>query len=75
MFNGKCYQFSPLKKFLFSFCFLFFGMWDISSPNQGSNPNPCIGRKSLNHWTTREFLLSFYEIKCQFSIFLKGFIP
>ena len=41
MFNGKCYQFSPLKKFfLFSFCFLFFGVWDLSPPNQGSKLHP-----------------------------------
>ena len=28
------------------------GMWDL--PNQKSNPCPCIGRESRNHWTARE---------------------
>ena len=31
------------------------GMWDLSSPDQGSNLHtPCIGRWSLNHWTARK---------------------
>ena len=30
------------------------GMWDLSSPTLGRTRTPCIGRQSLNHWTTRE---------------------
>ena len=31
---------------------LLHGTWEF--PRQGSNPCPCIGRRILNHWTTRE---------------------
>ena len=30
------------------------GMWDLCSPNHGSNSRPYIGRWRLNHWTNRE---------------------
>ena len=30
------------------------GMWDLSSPTRDWILTPCIGRQSLNHWTTRE---------------------
>ena len=30
------------------------GMWDLSSPTRDWIGTPCIGRRSLNHWTTRE---------------------
>ena len=30
------------------------GMWDLSSPTRDGTLTPCIGRRSLNHWTTRE---------------------
>ena len=30
------------------------GMWDLSSPTRDQTLTPCIGRPSLNHWTTRE---------------------
>ena len=30
------------------------GMWDPSSPTRDRTRTPCIGRWSLNHWTTRE---------------------
>ena len=30
------------------------GMWDLSSPNRDWTCTPCIGRRSSNHWTTRE---------------------
>ena len=42
---------------LLLFCVLFFwpqGMWDLSSPTRDRTCTPCIGRWSLNHWTTRE---------------------
>ena len=32
-------------------------MWDLSSPSRDRTLIPCIGRKILNHWTTREFPL------------------
>ena len=31
-------------------------MWDLSSPNQRSNPCPLQWKQSLNHWTAREIL-------------------
>ena len=30
------------------------GMWDLSSPIRDRTRVPCIGRRSLNHWTARE---------------------
>ena len=30
------------------------GMWDLSSLTRDQTRTPCIGRWSLNHWTTRE---------------------
>ena len=30
------------------------GMWDFSSPTRDQTHTPCIGRRSLNHWTPRE---------------------
>ena len=32
------------------------GMWDLSSPTRDQIRVPCIGRRILNHWTTREVL-------------------
>ena len=32
------------------------GMWDLSSPTRDGTRVPCIGRRSLNHWATREVL-------------------
>ena len=29
-------------------------MWDLNSPTRDQTHTPCIGRQSLNHWTTRE---------------------
>ena len=36
--------------------FWFFGLeaWDLSSPTRDLTCTPCIGRRSLNHLTTRE---------------------
>ena len=42
---------------LFLFYVLVFwsqGMWDLSSLTRDQTCTPCIGRRSLNHWTTRE---------------------
>ena len=30
------------------------GMWDLSSLTRDRTCTPCIGRRSLNHWTARE---------------------
>ena len=30
------------------------GMWDLSPPTRDRTLTPCIGKQSLNHWTTRE---------------------
>ena len=30
------------------------GMWYLSSPTRDQTRNPCIGRRSLNHWTARD---------------------
>ena len=30
------------------------GIWDLSSPMRDRTRTPCIGRRSLNHWTARE---------------------
>ena len=29
-------------------------MWDLSSPSRNQTYVPCIGRRILNHWTTKE---------------------
>ena len=35
-------------------CFPLYGMWDFCFLTQGPTGTPCIGRQSVNHWTTRE---------------------
>ena len=30
------------------------GMWDLSPPTRDQTHTPCLGRRSLNHWTARE---------------------
>ena len=38
-------------------------MWDLSSPTRDRTRTPCLGRKSVNHWTAREvpwFFVSFF---------------
>ena len=35
-------------------------MWDLSSPTRARTRVPGIGRRSLNHWTTREVPLEFF---------------
>ena len=34
--------------------FWLWDMWDLSSPTRDQIHTPCIGRRSLNHWITRE---------------------
>ena len=46
-----------LLQYCFSFIYLFFCpwvMWDLSSQTRDWIFTLCIGRQSLNHWTTRE---------------------
>ena len=46
-----------LLQYCFSFMFWFFCswvMWDLSSQTRGWIFTLCIGRRSFNHWTTRE---------------------
>ena len=60
-----------LKVFIWSHNFFFLaaphGMWDLSSPTKDQTHIPCIGRQSLNHWTSREIpedkikITSFYS--------------
>ena len=38
------------------------GMWDLSSPIKDRTHTPCIGRRSLNHWTTREVPVNFKRV-------------
>ena len=50
---------SLLNLLQYCFCFMFWcfwprGMWDLSSPTRDRTRRPCIGRRSLNHWTARE---------------------
>ena len=50
-----------IYKYSFSYSFFFFlavrhGTWDLSSLTRDRTHVPCIGRRILNHWTTREFL-------------------
>ena len=42
------------------------GMWDLSSPTRDPTGVPCIGRRILNRWTTREVPL--FQISFCFSI-------
>ena len=49
-FYWNCYNISSVL------CFGFWpwGMWDLSFPIRDRTCTPCIGKWSLNHWTTRE---------------------
>ena len=61
---------SLLNLLPYCFCFMFLvfwprGMWDLSSLTRDQTRTPCIGRRSLNHWTAREVpLLNSYENTC-----------
>ena len=47
------------------FCLICFsephGMWDLSSPTTDQTHTPCMGKGSLNHWTTREVPGNLYK--------------
>ena len=61
-FDVDCFLKSLLNLLQYCLCFLFFcffchrpkHMWNLSSPTKDQTCTPCIGRGSLNHWTTRE---------------------
>ena len=40
------------------------GTWDLSSLTRDRTCTPCFGRRSLNHWTTREVLRLDYWDNC-----------
>ena len=52
------------------------GMWDLSSPTRDQTHTPCIGKRSLNHWTAREVpaLLKFLIIFKQGTPFFLFFL-
>ena len=50
--------------FLFYFCS--WGMWDLSSPTRDRTHTICIGRWSLNHWTTSEVSYQYRFWGCSF---------
>ena len=37
-------------------------MWDLSFPTRDQTHIPCIGRQSLNHWTTKEVFLEMFGL-------------
>ena len=36
------------------------GMWNLSSPTRDQTCIPCIGRRSVHHWTTREVPVTWF---------------
>ena len=57
--------FKVFIEFLLLFYVLVFwlrGMWDLSSPTRDRTRTPCIGMRSLNHWTTREVPGCYYNV-------------
>ena len=42
-------------------------MWDLSSQTSDRTRTPCIGRQSLNHWTTRGVPLFAFEMTSSFA--------
>ena len=42
-------------------------MWDLSSPTRARTCLPCIGRRILNHWTTREVPVQYLYFKPRMS--------
>ena len=46
------------------------GMWHLSSLTRDQTHNPCTGRQSLNHWTTREVPVGLCFYCTSFSVFL-----
>ena len=42
-------------------CELLVAACGIKFPDQGSNASPCVGSRSLSHWTTREVSLDLFN--------------
>ena len=47
-------EFVIILLLLYALVFRLWGNWNLSSPTRDWIYAPCIGRRSLNHWTTRE---------------------
>ena len=47
-------EFVTILLLLYVLGFWLRGMWDLSSLTRDRTRTPCIGRRSLNHWTARE---------------------
>ena len=62
------HQGSPAFVLCFGFFFWPQGMWDLSSPIRDRTRTPCIGRRCLNHRTTREVPVLFL-MGCELKIF------
>ena len=54
-----------LLQYCLFYVLVFWGMWDHSCLTNNWTCTACIGRQSLNHWTTRKFL-SIYLKKCSY---------
>ena len=50
----SCYNISSILCFFFFFWLLSQGTWNLSSLTRDRTCTPCIGRRDLNHWTTKE---------------------
>ena len=53
-----------LKSLLNLLQYCFWGMWDLTSLTRDQTCTPCIGRQSVNHWTTREVPGCMYIYNC-----------
>ena len=47
-------EFATILLLFYVLVFWLQGMWDPSSSTGDRTHTPCIGRRSLNHWTARE---------------------
>ena len=47
-------EFVTVLFLVYALVFWLQGMWDLSFPSRDRTHTLCIGRQSLNHWTTRE---------------------
>ena len=55
-----CYN---IASFLYVLVVWSWGMWDLSSLTRDRTLSPCVGRQSLNPWTTREVPYTFFSKK------------
>ena len=71
---------SILNLLQYCYCFMFWsfwpwGTWHLSSLTRDQTHNPCTGRQSLNHWTTREVPVGLCFYCTSFSFFLLSSFP